>query len=122
MCESTISAEAGASASPLRFLRRALGFSTRAQRRTAWFWTIAAFLLLLANLAVNVGFNRSNRWFFDALEKRDGGTLFTATLTIVGSVVVGAAFAVLMVRCRNAAAAADASCRQSRATSMAGGG
>ena len=100
MSDATITARADASASPFKFLRRALGFWTGPQRRTAWFWTIAAFLLLLANLAVNVGFNRWNRWFFDALEQRDGGTLFTATVTIVGLVAVGAAFAVLMVRCR----------------------
>ena len=100
MSESMVTPEVGISASPLKFLRRALGFWTGPQRRTAWFWTIAAFLLLLANLAVNVGFNRWNRWFFDALEQKDGGTLFTATVTIVGLVAVGAAFAVLMVRCR----------------------
>ena len=82
------------------FLNRAVGFWTGPNRRNAWLWTAGALALVFANLAVNVGFNRWNRWFFDALEQRDGGTLFTATVTIVGLVAVGAAFAVLMVRCR----------------------
>jgi putative ATP-binding cassette transporter len=82
------------------FLSRAVGFWTGPERRTAWFWTGAALLLLLANLAVNVGINRWNKWFFDALEAKDGTTLRLALVTIVALVAAGAAFAVGMVRCR----------------------
>ena len=82
------------------FLSRALGFWTGPERRTAWLWTGAALLLLLANLAVNVGINRWNKWFFDALEAKDGTTLRLALITIVALVAAGAAFAVGMVRCR----------------------
>src|SRR5687768_14444627 len=82
------------------FLSRALGFWTGPERRTAWLWTGAALLLLLANLAVNVGINRWNKWFFDAMEAKDGTTLRLALITIVALVAAGAAFAVGMVRCR----------------------
>ena len=30
---------------------------------------------MFANLAVNVGINRWNKWFFDALEHKDGSAL-----------------------------------------------
>lgn len=83
-----------------KFFSRALGFWTGAERRTAWFWTGAALALLLANLVVNIGINRWNKWFFDALEAKDADTLLLALMTIVGLVAVGAAFAVGMVRCR----------------------
>jgi vitamin B12/bleomycin/antimicrobial peptide transport system ATP-binding/permease protein len=94
-------AERGSSGgSSRKFLSTALGYWTGPQRFTAWFWTGAALLLLLANLAINVGINRWNKWFFDALEAKDGGALGLALVTIVALVVLGAAFAVGMVRCR----------------------
>jgi putative ATP-binding cassette transporter len=66
----------------------------------AWTWSAATFLLVLANLAVAVGLNRWNKWFFDALERRESNTLLTAVVTIIVLVVAGAGLAVLMVRCR----------------------
>jgi len=87
-------------ASALWFLKRALGFWKGPQRSNAWILTVAALLLVFANLAVNVGINYWNRWFFDALERKDGSTLSLAVITIVGLIAVGAAFAVAMVRCR----------------------
>ena len=82
------------------FLKRASGFWTGSQRATAWFWSAAALLLIFANLAVNVGINRWNKWFFDALEAKDGSALLPLVLSIIALVAVGAAFAVAMVRCR----------------------
>jgi putative ATP-binding cassette transporter len=82
------------------FLARALRFWTGPDKSRAWFWTSAALGLVLANLAVNVGINRWNKWFFDALENKDASTIVPLILTIVALVAVGAAFAVLMVRCR----------------------
>jgi vitamin B12/bleomycin/antimicrobial peptide transport system ATP-binding/permease protein len=82
------------------FLKRALRFWTGPQRATAWFWTVSALLLVLANLAVNVGINRWNKWFFDALENRNAAELLPLAGLIVVLVAVGAGFAVLMVRCR----------------------
>ena len=82
------------------FLNRAVGFWTGPNRRNAWLWTAGALALVFANLAVNVGINRWNKWFFDALERKDGSTLWTAVLVIVVLVALGAAFAVAMVWCR----------------------
>ncbi len=82
------------------FLRHALGYWKGSQRRTAWAFTIAALALILTNLAVNVGINQWNRWFFDALERKDGSTLSLAILTIVALIAAGAASAVAMIRCR----------------------
>lgn len=82
------------------FLTRAIRFWTGPEKATAWFWTIAALVLVLANLAVNVGINSWNKWFFDALERKDGSELVPLVVTIVVLVAVGAAFAVAMVRCR----------------------
>jgi putative ATP-binding cassette transporter len=76
------------------FLSHALGFWKGDQKRTAWMLTIAALALVLANLAVNIGINAWNRWFFDALERKDASTLFLAVILIVGLI------AVAMIRCR----------------------
>ena len=90
----------GGTASPRDFLRRALSYWRGPQRRTAWFWSVAALLVIFANLAVNVGYNRWNKWFFDALERKDTDTLVSATFVVLVLVVIGAGFAVLMTRCR----------------------
>ena len=68
-----VTPEVGISASPFKFMPSRLGIFDRPQRRTAWFSTIAAFLLLLANLAVNVGFNRWNRWISMRWSRRMAG-------------------------------------------------
>jgi vitamin B12/bleomycin/antimicrobial peptide transport system ATP-binding/permease protein len=100
MSASATTASKGETASPRAFLRRALGFWRGPQRGTAWFWSVAALLVVLANLAVNVGYNRWNKWFFDALERKDTDTLVSATFVVLVLVVVGAGFAVLMTHCR----------------------
>jgi putative ATP-binding cassette transporter len=82
------------------FLSHAIGFWTGPTRRSAWLWTAGALALVLANLAVNVGINQWNRWFFDALERKDAATLGNAVLVIVALIAVGAACAVAMVLCR----------------------
>lgn len=91
---------AGSSSSVGRFLKRSAGFWSGSERSTAWFWSLGALGLIFANLAVNVGINRWNKSFFDALERKDGSTLFVNVVTIVILIVVGAAFAVAMIRCR----------------------
>src|SRR5436190_1467027 len=82
------------------FLSYALRYWTGPEKASAWFWTAAALALVLANLAVNVGINRWNKWFFDALENKEGSKLLPLVLAIIALVAVGAGFAVLMVRCR----------------------
>ena len=82
------------------FLSRASGFWKGPNSRSAWLWTAGALALVFANLAINVGINRWNKWFFDALERKEGSTLAAAVVVIVLLILVGAAFAVAMVWCR----------------------
>ena len=60
------------SSSAAAFLKRSVVFWSGSERSTAWFWTLGALGLIFANLAVNVGINRWNKSFFDALEKTHG--------------------------------------------------
>lgn len=87
-------------ASPWQFLKFAVGFWSGPTRRTAWIWTVGALLLIVANLMVAIGLNSWNRDFFDALERKDGSTLFTSVWVFLALIVAGAAFAVAMVKCR----------------------
>lgn len=87
-------------ASAWNFLRFASGFWTGPERRMAWMWSLGALLLIFANLAVGVGLNRWNRWFFDALERKDSATVLNSISVFVLLIVVGAGFSVAMVRCR----------------------
>lgn len=54
-----------------RFWLSASGFWGRHGSRTAWILTLAIGVLVAANLGVDLIFNRWNRWFFDALERKD---------------------------------------------------
>jgi ABC-type uncharacterized transport system fused permease/ATPase subunit len=47
-------------------------------RRTAWILSAAALLLIFANLAVNLGLNLWNQYFYDALERKDDPMLLTS--------------------------------------------
>lgn len=80
------------------FLRMTRGYWSGDARRRAWVLSISVLAILFANLAINVGLNQWNRYFFDALEKKDGQTLATAVMIFVGLIAVGAAFAVAMTR------------------------
>jgi vitamin B12/bleomycin/antimicrobial peptide transport system ATP-binding/permease protein len=100
MTETSSAADSGRFSSANLFLKRSLGFWTASDASGAWFWTAGALVLIFANLAINVGINRWNKWFFDALEAKNAAVIFPLVLTIVVLVTVGAAFAVAMVRCR----------------------
>jgi vitamin B12/bleomycin/antimicrobial peptide transport system ATP-binding/permease protein len=87
-------------ASAWQFLRFASGFWKGPTRGLAWTWSVAAFILILANLAVGVGLNRWNRWFFDALERKDVATVVSSVSIFLLLIVLGAGFSVAMVRAR----------------------
>ncbi|HJU32648.1 MAG TPA: ABC transporter ATP-binding protein/permease [Hyphomicrobiaceae bacterium] len=96
----TTAEEPSRQSSAWAFLIRAKRFWQGPDRRKAWLWTSAALVLIFANLAVNIGINRWNKWFFDALEQRDAAALLPLIGIIVLLVGLGAAFAVAMMRCR----------------------
>ncbi|HEY8578337.1 MAG TPA: SbmA/BacA-like family transporter, partial [Beijerinckiaceae bacterium] len=66
-----------------RFNRITGGFWTGASARMAWTLTFGLAGFLLLKLAVDVATNRWNRWFFDALERRDAWSATTAVLAFV---------------------------------------
>ena len=66
----------------------------------AWFLTGALAFVVVVNIGLNVAVNQWNRIFFDALEKRDAGTLGLAVLAFGGLVVIIAAVGVLIVMTR----------------------
>ena len=82
------------------FLRIGRGFWSGATARQAWLWSAAIATLLVYNLLVNLGFNRWNRYFYDALERKNGGELANASLLFVVLIVAGAAGAVAMTKAR----------------------
>jgi putative ATP-binding cassette transporter len=66
----------------------------------AWFLSLALAGLVVANIGLNVTVNAWNRMFFDALEKRDGGTLLFGVVVFAGLVAAIAAVGVLIVLTR----------------------
>lgn len=100
MTSSNVPADRDRFSSAKLFLKRSTSFWSGSSKSEAWLWTAGALILIFANLAVNVGINRWNKWFFDALEAKDAAAIFPLLLTVLALVAVGAAFAVAMVRCR----------------------
>lgn len=69
-----------------RVLRRFFKLSLRfwsLSPRTAWFWTIGVLIMTGANVLALVATNKWNRYFYDALEKKDAATLWNAVLLFV---------------------------------------
>jgi vitamin B12/bleomycin/antimicrobial peptide transport system ATP-binding/permease protein len=85
-----------------RFLAIAKGYWTGEKRMEAWRLTAAVLVLVLLTLGVQIGINRWNRLFFDALDHRNGLALWNAAIAIAGLAFVAALAAVLLVRSRMA--------------------
>jgi vitamin B12/bleomycin/antimicrobial peptide transport system ATP-binding/permease protein len=68
--------------------------------RQAWFLTIGVVALVLISLAVQIGINRWNRFFFDALDRRDGASLYQGVALLVMLALAAAAAAVSLVHVR----------------------
>jgi putative ATP-binding cassette transporter len=62
-----------------QFFRVALRYWRGRTRWRAWALTITVLVFIAAQTAAAVGINRWNRWFFDALEKRDVGAVWATT-------------------------------------------
>lgn len=78
-----------------RFWISARGFWSRKGDRLAWPFSIGLGLLIVLTVAFQYGINVWNRAIFDAIEKRDAGTVFHLTGVFfplaVGSIVLGVA-------------------------------
>ena len=84
----------------LRFARMTGGFWRGSSARIAWTLTLGLAGVLLLRLMVDVGTNAWNRWFFDALERRDGWSATLAVFAFAGLVVCVAAVGVGIVLTR----------------------
>lgn len=58
-----------------RFFRLAAGFWRGASARRAWILTASILTLVITNLFIQVGINRWNKLFFDALEQKDAASV-----------------------------------------------
>ena len=82
------------------YLRLARRFWTGRDRRTAWGLTIGVVAFVVASLVVQVGINRWNGYFFDALQNKDAHRVTLGVGMIVGLAFAAAAAAVLLVHFR----------------------
>ena len=73
------------------YFRLARGFWQGPTRLQAWRLTAGVLVFVLANLAAALGINRWNRYFFDALEKRDVGSVFWGIGVVAALVIFSAA-------------------------------
>ncbi|BCB20540.1 ABC transporter ATP-binding protein [Bosea sp. ANAM02] len=62
-----------------QFFRIALRYWRGRTRWQAWGLTLTVLVFIAAQTSAAVGINRWNRWFFDALEKRDVGAVWATT-------------------------------------------
>src|SRR5688572_4719567 len=76
------------------FARFSGGFWKGDTARTAWGLTLGLAAFLLLSLAATVALNHWNRWFFDALERKDAETAALAVLVFAGIIVAMAAVGV----------------------------
>ncbi len=83
-----------------RFNAFAAGFWRGDSARAAWFYTLGLAGFLVLKLFVDVGVNRWNRWFFDALERRDALEAGRAALAFALLILCLAAVGVGIVRTR----------------------
>lgn len=76
------------------------GFWHGRTRRIAWMLSIGVGGAVLFNLAVQIGINRWNAYFFNALEQRNGTAATTAVFIFLGLTLASATAAVCMVHTR----------------------
>jgi len=82
------------------FARFAGGYWRGENAVRAWTLTIGLAVALLASTAATVALNQWNRWFFDALERRDVETVTRAVLVFALIIAAMAAIGVLIVLAR----------------------
>jgi putative ATP-binding cassette transporter len=82
------------------YFRIARGFWTGATRRRAWFLTVGVLGFVVANLLAALGINRWNRFFFDAIEHKDVGSVLLGVGIILLLALASAAASVGLVHMR----------------------
>ena len=82
------------------FARFSGGFWNGDTARMAWGLTLGLAAFLLLSLAATVALNRWNRWFFDALERKDAETAALAVLVFAAIIAAMAAIGVGIVLTR----------------------
>ena len=83
-----------------KYLRIARGFWSGDTRRSAWFLTLGMLAFLLANLIAALGVNRWNRFFFDAIEKKQVDLVLAGVGIILVLALGSAAAAVGLLQMR----------------------
>ena len=83
-----------------RFVRLSGGFWTERTAAVAWILTAGLAAAVILRIGVDVGVNRWNRWFFDALERRDAMSASMAATAFVVLIAALAAVGVAIVRLR----------------------
>ncbi len=92
-----LAAGAPRSGRALRFLRFSLGYWRGDTRRQAFFLSVLVIAFLLANLGAALMVNRWNKYFFDAVERRDVATIWFSVALVLGLALFSAAMAVLLL-------------------------
>lgn len=82
------------------FFDLASGFWIGTTRRTAWLLTGGVLLFVVLNLAAAICINRWNKFFFDALERKDFDAFIVGIAIILGLVIFSAAAAVALIHIR----------------------
>jgi vitamin B12/bleomycin/antimicrobial peptide transport system ATP-binding/permease protein len=82
------------------FLRLSLGFWSGKTRVRAWLLTLIVLLFLLANLAAALAINLWNKYFFDALERKDTGAVLFSIGLILAIALFSAAGSVGLLNAR----------------------
>jgi putative ATP-binding cassette transporter len=83
-----------------RFLRFAAGYWRGDGRRHAWILTGLVLFFLFANLGAALAVNRWNKYFFDALERKDTATVTLAIGLVLVLAVISAATSVGLLHAR----------------------
>lgn len=82
------------------YFRISRGFWSGATKRTAWLLTLGVLAFVLANLFAALGVNWWNRFFFNAIERKDVASVLSGVGVIVGLAVTSAAASVCLVHMR----------------------
>ena len=82
------------------FLSVARGFWSGATKARAWWITIGILAFTLGNMLAGIGVNQWNRFFFDALEKKDATSVTLGIGLILGLALFSAACAVGLTQIR----------------------